>query len=163
MVFLGFGLNRDPRVVPSPFIDKPAPEFAASTLFNAERIITPEHMLGTVWALNVWASWCAACRDEHPLLNQLHQTQTVTLVGLNYKDAKQDAIKWLDHFENPYEVVVFDRSGDIGIDYGVYGVPETFVIDKRGIIRHKHIGPLTQSDIEQTLKPLIAKLKQEKS
>ena len=158
VAFLAVGLNRDPSVIPSPFVDRPAPDFNAVTLLGNQTPISNRDMLGKIWLLNVWASWCAACLDEHPLLNALHQNKIVEIVGLNYKDTDGDAIQWLERNGNPYQQIVVDRSGDIGIDYGVYGVPETFLIDQAGVVRFKHIGALTEQDIVTKLIPLVNKL-----
>jgi cytochrome c biogenesis protein CcmG/thiol:disulfide interchange protein DsbE len=115
-------------------------------------------MLGKVWLLNVWASWCVACRDEHPTLLALSKARVVPIVGLNYKDTRPEGLGWLNQFGNPYDVSAFDRDGRVGIDFGVYGVPETFVIDKRGVIRMKHIGPLTPEVIQTRIAPLVKEL-----
>jgi cytochrome c biogenesis protein CcmG/thiol:disulfide interchange protein DsbE len=157
-VFLAIGLTKDPRKVPSPFIDKPAPAFTLARLHDPEAKFSPEEMKGKVWLLNVWASWCVSCRVEHPVLNDMSRRGIVPIVGLNYKDARADATKWLGQHGNPYLLSVWDFDGKVGIDYGVYGAPETFVIDKQGIIRYKHIGPITPQDLEKTLLPLLAKL-----
>ncbi len=157
-VFLAIGLTKDPRKVPSPFIDKPAPAFSLARLHEPEAKFSPEEMKGKVWLLNVWASWCVSCRVEHPVLNDMSRRGIVPIVGLNYKDARADATKWLGQHGNPYLLSVWDFDGKVGIDYGVYGAPETFVIDKQGIIRYKHIGPITPQDLEKTLLPLLAKL-----
>jgi cytochrome c biogenesis protein CcmG/thiol:disulfide interchange protein DsbE len=158
MVFLGIGLQLKPREVPSPFIGKPAPAFSLPILDKAQSSFSPEQMKGQVWVLNVWASWCAACRDEHPLLVDFAKTQNTPLIGLDYKDKPEAAIAWLKQFGDPYRLSVSDINGQVGIDYGVYGVPETFVIDRLGIIRHKHIGPLTKEALDKTIIPLIARL-----
>jgi cytochrome c biogenesis protein CcmG/thiol:disulfide interchange protein DsbE len=115
-------------------------------------------MKGKVWLLNVWASWCAACRSEHPLFMELARTGEINLVGLNYKDKRADGMRWLQALGNPYVLSASDMSGDVGIDYGVYGVPETFVIDKQGVIRYKHVGPVSRQDWRETLAPLIKEL-----
>ena len=156
--FFAVGLTRDPREVPSPFIGKPAPAFRLEQLHEAQRVFTPEEMKGRVWLLNVWASWCVSCRVEHPLLVELAKRNVVPIVGLDYKDAREDGRQWLERFGNPYVLSAFDADGRVGIDYGVYGVPETFVIDKQGVIRHKQIGPITPESLEGTLLPLIRKL-----
>ena len=161
--FLAVGLNLNPRMVPSPFIGKPAPQFTLPELLGTNETISNHDFKDQVWLLNVWASWCAACRDEHPLLNQLSTQEVAPILGLNYKDNNTEAIAWLNQFGNPYQQVAVDQDGQIGIEYGVYGVPETFVIDKNGDIRHKHIGPLTESDIRSTLLPMIRKLQEEAS
>jgi cytochrome c biogenesis protein CcmG/thiol:disulfide interchange protein DsbE len=156
--FFAVGLTRDPRVVPSPLIDKPAPAFKLEQLHEAQAVFTPESMKGKVWMLNVWASWCVSCRVEHPLLVDMSRRKIVPIVGLNYKDSRADGIQWLAKFGNPYTLSAYDFDGRVGIDYGVYGVPETFVIDKAGVIRYKQIGPITPEALEKTLLPLIRKL-----
>jgi cytochrome c biogenesis protein CcmG/thiol:disulfide interchange protein DsbE len=156
--FFAVGLVRNPREVPSPLIDKPAPAFRLGQLQEAGRAFAPEEMKGKVWMLNVWASWCVACRVEHPLLVELSRRKLVPIVGLNYKDKREDGIQWLAKFGDPYVLSVHDFDGRVGIDYGVYGVPETFVIDKAGVIRHKQIGPVTPEALEKTILPLIRRL-----
>jgi cytochrome c biogenesis protein CcmG/thiol:disulfide interchange protein DsbE len=160
-VFLAIGLNLNPREIPSPFIDKPAPEFTAPILDLPNQKLGTRDLKGKVWLMNVWASWCVSCREEHQVLNQLAQQQVVYIVGLNYKDEFVAAKNWLDTLGNPYNVVITDKEGRVGIDYGVYGVPETFVIDKKGIIRYKHTGPVTIEDLDKTFLPLIKKLQTE--
>lgn len=156
--FLALGLKLDPREVPSPLIDKPAPAFAAPTLADPARQITREDLLGRVWMLNVWASWCAACHEEHPLLLGFADRQQLTLIGLNYKDEREAGAAWLERLGNPYADSLFDPQGRIGLDYGVYGVPETFVIDRQGIVRYKHVGPLTPQVLRREIEPLLKKL-----
>ncbi|MDR1350564.1 MAG: DsbE family thiol:disulfide interchange protein [Zoogloeaceae bacterium] len=178
VVLLAVGLTRDPREIPSPLIDKSAPEFSLPRLDN-DQPFTPQDMAGQVWLLNVWASWCVSCRDEHPLLVGLARQNLLPVVGLNYKevrgDASLDAAKftpedekreaaaranfWLNAHGNPYALSVLDLDGKVGIDYGVYGVPETYLIDKAGVIRFKHIGPITPETLNDKLLPLIARLK----
>jgi cytochrome c biogenesis protein CcmG, thiol:disulfide interchange protein DsbE len=155
-LFAGLGLN--PREVPSPLIGKPAPAFRLAQLHAPEKQFTREEMLGQVWLLNIWASWCASCRDEHPLLTDLARTKAVPIVGLNYKDKPDEAKAWLRRFGDPYLLSVADPDGRIGIEYGVYGVPETFVIDKTGAIRQKHIGPVTRDSLEKKILPLVREL-----
>jgi cytochrome c biogenesis protein CcmG, thiol:disulfide interchange protein DsbE len=157
-VFLGAGLKLKPREVPSPFIGKAAPPFALPQLADAGKQISPADMQGKVWVLNVWASWCAPCREEHPLLVAVAREPGIALVGLNYKDDPRNAQEWLLKLGDPYLATAVDRDGRVGIDYGVYGVPETFVIDKSGIVRHKHVGPLTQEVWTRDVLPLIHKL-----
>jgi cytochrome c biogenesis protein CcmG, thiol:disulfide interchange protein DsbE len=157
-IFFAIGLTRDPRTVPSPFIDKPAPAFKLEQLHQSSLAFMPEQMKGKVWMLNVWASWCVSCRVEHPLLVELARSKAVPIVGLNYKDKREDATAWLQKFGNPYELSAWDIDGRVGIDYGVYGAPETFLIDKQGVIRHKQIGPITPDALEKTIMPLIKKL-----
>jgi cytochrome c biogenesis protein CcmG, thiol:disulfide interchange protein DsbE len=154
------GLSLNPREVPSPLIGKAAPSFERPVLHAFDRSFTPAELRGQVWLLNVWASWCAPCREEHPLFNALAQKKLVPIVGLNYKDNPEAAKKWLGALGDPYLLTVIDPDGRVGVDYGVYGVPETFVIDKGGVIRHKHIGPLTQDKLERTVLPLVQKLQQ---
>ncbi len=157
-VFLAIGLTRDPREIPSPFIGKAAPDFTLTRLHQPEAKFTPAEMKGKVWLLNVWASWCVSCRVEHPVLNEMSRRGIVPIVGLNYKDARADATRWLDQHGNPYSLSVWDGDGKVGIDYGVYGAPETFVIDKQGVIRYKQIGPITPEVLEKKLLPLLAQL-----
>ncbi len=147
-----------PRTIPSPLVGKPLPAFALPTVADPKRRVGPEALRGRVYLLNVWASWCVSCREEHPLLNELARNKTVTLIGLNYKDKREDALAWLAGMGDPYELSFADTDGRLGIELGVYGVPETFVIDKEGIIRYKHIGPLTPAALEQKLLPLIKEL-----
>jgi cytochrome c biogenesis protein CcmG/thiol:disulfide interchange protein DsbE len=159
--FLAAGLRLDPKEIPSPLINKPAPVFSVPTLFDAEQSIGTEQLKGQVWLLNVWASWCVACRQEHPLLNELAGQDVLAIVGLNYKDKRNDAINWLGELGNPYTIIAHDLKGDVGIDFGVYGVPESFLIDRKGQIRYKQIGPFTKESIQQTLLPLIQTLQEE--
>lgn len=159
VIFLGVGLTLNPRQVPSPLIDKPAPAFHLPQLFDANKTLSSRENLGKVWMLNVWASWCVACRDEHPVLVELSKLGIVPIYGLNYKDQRDTAMQWLKQFGNPYETSIVDADGKVGIDYGVYGVPETYVIDKQGIIRYKHIGPVTIESLKNKILPLIKELK----
>jgi cytochrome c biogenesis protein CcmG/thiol:disulfide interchange protein DsbE len=161
VVLLGVGLTLDPREVPSPFIGKPAPAFALPQLHHPEKTLSTADFRGQVSLLNVWASWCVSCRQEHPLLLELARDGRVPIYGLNYKDERDDAKGWLERLGNPYRESAFDADGRAGIDWGVYGVPETFVVDRKGIIRFKFAGPLTREAIHGTLMPLIAELEQE--
>lgn len=156
--FLAVGLNRDPREVPSPLIGKPAPDFALATLHDPAHTIRRDDMLGKVWMLNVWASWCGACREEHPLLVHLAQRKLLPIYGLDYKDTQPEALQWLAARGDPYDASLFDADGRVGIDFGVYGVPETFIIDRQGVIRFKQIGPLTPEVVEQRIVPLVRQL-----
>ncbi len=156
-LFVGLGLN--PREVPSPFIGKPAPPFQLAQLAQPGRSFTPGQMRGEVWLLNVWASWCVACRIEHPLLVDLAKKNVVPIVGLNYKDKRDAALGWLGQFGDPYKLSIVDTDGRVGIDYGVYGVPETFVIDKQGVIRFKQIGPITEEVWRNKMLPLVQQLR----
>ncbi len=157
-VFLAAGLRLNPREVPSPLIDKPAPTFKAALLSNPEQSLTPQDLLGKVWVLNVWASWCVACRVEHPLLVEFAKRGVVPLYGLQYKDDRKAGMDWLQRLGDPYTDSLMDRDGRIGIDYGVYGVPETFVIDRQGVIRFKHIGPVTVEVLRDQIEPLVRRL-----
>jgi cytochrome c biogenesis protein CcmG/thiol:disulfide interchange protein DsbE len=158
IVFLVIGLSLKPKEIPSPLIGKMAPTFSLPVLNQENQIFTPSEMLGKVWLLNVWASWCVSCRAEHPLLNELAKMKLVPILGLNYKDQDPAALKWLTELGNPYDLSIVDAKGLVGIDYGVYGVPETFVIDQTGKVAFKHIGPITPDSMQKTLLPLIAKL-----
>ena len=162
-VFLFRGLALNPREVPSPLIGKPAPAFQLTQLLEPTKTIAQRDLLGQVWMLNVWASWCVSCREEHPVLMEFSKRSVVPIIGLNYKDVRQEGADWLTKFGNPYQVSAFDNDGRVGIDFGVYGVPETFVIDKQGVIRLKHIGPVTPDVIATKLLPMIQKLNAEKS
>jgi cytochrome c biogenesis protein CcmG/thiol:disulfide interchange protein DsbE len=175
---LAVGLTLDPRELPSPLVGKPAPAFVLPRLDAPERNFSPSEMRGKVWLLNVWATWCVACRQEHPTLVEMAGNQAVTLVGLNYKEVRGDAgfdmdkisldaekslsveraQVWLQRFGNPYVLSALDLDGRVGIDYGVYGVPETFVIDKEGVIRWKHIGPVTSEAFSGKILPLVREL-----
>jgi cytochrome c biogenesis protein CcmG, thiol:disulfide interchange protein DsbE len=157
-VFLGVGLKLNPREVPSPLINKPAPAFALTSLSDPDRIIRREELLGKVWMLNVWASWCGACRQEHPLLVEFAQRKLLPIYGLNYKDDRLSGLTWLSQGGDPYDASLFDADGRVGIDFGVYGVPETFIIDAKGIVRFKHIGPLTPDVVQQKIEPLLRQL-----
>ena len=158
VIFLARGLTLNPHEVPSPLIGKPAPEFLLPQLQDANQQFGRKDLLGKVTLLNVWASWCVACRHEHPLLVQLARSGQVEIYGLNYKDTREDALRWLNQLGNPYKLSAFDQEGRVGIDYGVYGVPETYVIDKQGIIRYKLIGPLTPENLNKDILPLVKEL-----
>jgi cytochrome c biogenesis protein CcmG/thiol:disulfide interchange protein DsbE len=156
--FLAVGLNLDPHEVPSPLINKPAPAFEVPQLGQANKTFSPASMKGQVWVLNVWASWCVACREEHPVLVEIAKSGLVPLIGLDYKDKRKDALAMLEKQGNPYLLSAFDANGRVGIDYGVYGVPETYVIDRTGVIRLKHIGPITPEILKQKIYPLVSEL-----
>ncbi|HEX6632632.1 MAG TPA: DsbE family thiol:disulfide interchange protein [Usitatibacter sp.] len=156
--FFAIGLTRDPREVPSPLIGKPAPQFKLTRLEAPERTFSPEEMRGKVWLLNVWASWCVSCRVEHPVLVDMSRRKLVPIVGLDYKDQRADGMKWLATHGDPYLLSAYDDEGKVGIDFGVYGVPETFVIDKEGVIRYKQIGPITPEALDRKIMPLVRKL-----
>lgn len=157
--FLAVGLNRDPHEVPSPLIGKQAPAFELPQLAEPQKTFSPESMKGEPWILNVWASWCVACREEHPVLVELGKLKVAPIIGLDYKDKRDDAMAMLTRQGNPYDLSAFDANGRVGIDYGVYGVPETYVIDKAGVIRFKHIGPITMDLLNKKIIPLLGELK----
>lgn len=158
VAFLWRGLSLNPREVPSPLVGKPAPQFELPKLGEPGTTIKRDDLLGKVWVLNVWASWCAPCREEHPLVIAFAKRSGVPVYGLNYKDQTAAATTWLAQLGNPYAATLVDAQGKAGIDWGVYGVPETFVIDKAGVIRLKHIGPLTETAVRTKLEPLVKEL-----
>ncbi len=156
-VFLYIGLYLNPREVPSPFIGKPAPPFTLPVIGQPGVTFSPEEAKGKVWLLNVWAPWCVSCRQEHPFLMQL-AARGVPIYGLNWKDKDREAEALLARQGSPYVLSVDDLDGRVGIDYGVTGTPETFVIDKAGIIRMKHVGPITPEVWEKKFVPLLKEL-----
>jgi cytochrome c biogenesis protein CcmG/thiol:disulfide interchange protein DsbE len=159
--FLAVGLNRDPREVPSPLVGKPAPAFEVPQLADPAKTFSPKDMLGKVWLLNVWASWCPSCRDEHALIvHAVRNGGFPPVVGLNWKDQRPDALRWLGQLGDPYQVVAYDPDNHVGIDYGVYGAPETYLIDKAGVIRYKHIGAITPEVMDAKLLKKIKELEQ---
>ncbi|MEJ2174462.1 MAG: DsbE family thiol:disulfide interchange protein [bacterium] len=157
--FLAVGLRLNPREVPSPLIGKAAPPFTLPVLHTPAKMVSNTDLKGQVWMLNVWASWCVSCRDEHPVLVELARQKVIPIVGLNYKDKSDDAKAWLKQFGDPYLMSLVDAKGQIGIDYGVYGVPETYVIDRDGVIRYKKIGPVTPDTVREKILPLVKQLK----
>ncbi|MBK8337875.1 MAG: DsbE family thiol:disulfide interchange protein [Sterolibacteriaceae bacterium] len=156
--FLAVGLNLNPRELPSPLIDKPAPAFKVPQLHALDKTIARDDLKGKVWLLNVWASWCVSCRQEHPVLVELAKSNAVPIYGLNYKDQREAGLAWLNQHGNPYVISAFDQDGRVGIDFGVYGVPETFLIDKNGIIRYKHTGPVTPDAVQNLILPKVKEL-----
>lgn len=158
LVFLGLGLFLNPSLVPSPLVGKAAPQFALPQLHDSRVTVSNADMDGKVWLLNVWASWCVSCRYEHPLLVDLARQDIVPIYGLNYKDRREDAISWLRSFGDPYVQSLHDFDGRVGMDYGVYGVPETYVIDAEGVIRYKQIGPITAEVLQGKILPLVREL-----
>ena len=158
VVLLWVGLSLDPKKVPSPLIDKPAPDFILPQLHNPEQTFSPQDNLGKVWVLNVWASWCVSCRAEHEVITRLASMGLVDVIGLDHKDEPTDARRWLQQFGNPYTLSVIDLDGRAGIDWGVYGVPETFIIGKDGLIKYKHIGPVTFESLQNEIVPTIKSL-----
>lgn len=156
---LALGLKRpDPQAIPSPLVGKPVPAFSLTQLDDPQKLVTPSQFKGQVWVLNVWASWCTSCRKEHPVLLDFAQKNTVPLIGFNYQDQRDAGNQWLTQHGNPYKLTAFDADGRVGMDLGVIGVPETFVIDKKGQIRFKHAGPVTPDVLNKTLLPLIKEL-----
>ena len=151
------GLGIDPNVLPSALIDEPAPQFDLPPLPGHEQGFSSADLKGHVSLVNTFASWCLPCRAEHPVLNALSATKRVPIYGIDYKDKEDAAVAWIAALGNPYTKIGAD-DGRVGIDWGVYGVPETFVVDRQGRIRYKHVGPLTQTDLERTILPLVAKL-----
>ena len=162
VALLAIGLRLDPRYIPSPLIDKPLPHFELPDLASPEMLVTAADVTGKPRLFNVWASWCVACRVEHPLLIDLAKSGKASIVGLNYKDTRDDAVAWLARFGDPYERNVFDHVGRLGLDLGVYGVPETFVIDTQGVIRYKHVGPITADALQSVIMPMLERLASEK-
>lgn len=160
VALLAWGLTQDPEKVPSPLIGEPVPKFSLARVADADAQVAPDDLEGQVYLLNVWASWCRACRQEHPILMRLAENGDVPIVGLDYKDERADARHWLDQRGDPYTVSAFDPEGRVAIDLGVYGVPETFVVDADGIIRHKHVGAITPADLREDILPLIRKLRE---
>jgi len=178
VILLAVGLKLNPRDVPSPLVGKPAPAFNLNVLATPEKMLGPQDMQGKVWLLNVWSSWCVSCRQEHPVLVEFSKKANVPLIGLNYKEVRGDgdfdmskmpaneekklafqrANQWLAQHGNPYTLTVMDLDGRVGIDYGVYGVPETYIIDKAGTIRMKHTGPISPEDLSKKIMPLLAEL-----
>lgn len=168
VLLLWKGLSLNPRVIPSPLVGKPAPAFQLPQLYKQNEMVSPSDLKGKVWILNVWASWCVSCRAEHEVVTDFVDKEGIDVLGLNYKDYGTqeygDAAKrWLKQFGNPYSKIAVDTRGKAGIDWGVYGVPESFVVDKQGIIRHKFTGPLKQQDVDDTLAPLVKKLRAEQA
>jgi cytochrome c biogenesis protein CcmG/thiol:disulfide interchange protein DsbE len=156
--FLAVGLTLNPRELPSPLVGKPAPDFLLPQLYDQDKTFSPNEMKGKVWLLNFWASWCGGCKEEHPVLIHLAQSGAVPIYGMDYKDRREEALAWLKELGNPYSVIAVDESGRVGIDFGVYGVPETYVIDKAGVIRYKQIGPLREDILEAKILPLVREL-----
>ncbi|MDO8466082.1 MAG: DsbE family thiol:disulfide interchange protein [Gallionella sp.] len=155
-MYVGLGLN--PREVPSPLVGKAAPAFTLPQLQEPSQQFSPQDMKGKVWLLNVWASWCTACEGEHPVFMQLSRQNVVPIYGMDYKDKREDGEAWLRKHGNPYALVVSDMEGRVGIDYGVYGVPETYLIDKQGVIRYKQIGAVTPEILDEKILPLVKEL-----
>ena len=162
-IFLFAGLGKDPRVLPSPLIDKPAPEFDLPDLHDPAARVSSKALRGQIYLLNVWGSWCVSCRIEHPVLEAFAREKLVPVIGLDWKDPREDALRWLAQFGDPYDQIAVDADGRTAIDFGIYGAPESFLVDAAGVIRFKHVGPLTPDVVEGKLKPMIAKLQGGKS
>lgn len=160
VAFLLVGLQRDPHEVPSPLINKPAPDFKLSQLREPNKTFSPQEMRGKVWVLNFWGTWCVACREEHPLLLEYSKTGAVPIYGVDYKDDRAAAMQMLDEEGNPYALTVSDPDGRVSIDYGVYGAPESYLIDRNGVIRFKQIGPITQDVWQKEILPRAKQLNQ---
>jgi cytochrome c biogenesis protein CcmG/thiol:disulfide interchange protein DsbE len=161
ILLLWRGLALNPAQVPSPFINQPTPAFELPILLNNKQKTSKTHFLGHVTLLNVWATWCYACAEEHEMLMKISKDKNLNIIGLDYKDDTQTAKIWLKEHGNPYALIATDQSGQAAIDWGVYGTPETFIIDKKGIIRYKQIGTITEENWQQLLEPLIEKLQNE--
>jgi cytochrome c biogenesis protein CcmG, thiol:disulfide interchange protein DsbE len=158
VAILGYGLTRDPSLVSSPLIGKPVPDFSLPLLSKPDNMIGNNDLRGSVYLLNVWASWCAACRMEHPFFMELAGQQLIPIYGLNYRDTREDAQAWLERYGDPYEAVAFDGQGTVGLDLGVYGAPETYLVDRNSVIAYKHVGPITHEVWENELHPKILEL-----
>ncbi len=158
VIFLAIGLTRDPTKLPSALIDKPAPAFRLPQLNDPAKTFSSEDMRGKVWMMNVWASWCMACREEHPHLARYSKESGVPIYGLNYRDKTEDALAWIGELGDPYVLSAVDLDGRVGIDFGVYGAPETYLIDKSGKIRHRHVGPVMPEVWNKELLPLVQEL-----
>lgn len=155
---LGVGLTLDADEVPSPLIGKPVPAFELPGVRDPQARVSPADYEGRVWLLNVWGTWCAGCREEHDVLLEAAREHDLAIVGLNYKDERGAAIDWLERLGDPYVASAYDPAGDVGLDLGVYGAPETYIVDAEGIIRHKHIGPLSPTELRETIVPLVREL-----
>jgi cytochrome c biogenesis protein CcmG, thiol:disulfide interchange protein DsbE len=160
VAFLLVGLRRDPHEIPSPFINRPAPDFQLNQLQDPTKTFSAREMRGKVWLLNFWGTWCVACREEHPLLIQYAKTAAVPIYGVDYKDEPAKALQMLEDEGNPYTVTASDPDGRLSIDYGVYGAPETFLIDRNGVIRYKQIGPITEEAWQKEILPQVKQLNQ---
>ena len=154
----GVWMSRDPdrNALPSPLIDKPAPAFSLPSLHEPERVVSLESLKGQPFLMNVWGSWCPECRNEHPVLTRFAETRRVRVIGYNWKDEHADALRWLAQYGNPYWLVLHDPEGRTAIDWGIYGAPETFLVDAHGTIRWKHVGALTDEVIANQLEPALA-------
>ncbi|MDQ3287041.1 MAG: DsbE family thiol:disulfide interchange protein [Pseudomonadota bacterium] len=161
LLLAGVMLSRNPdrEALPSPLIDKPAPSFSLPVLHEPGRTLSSQDLRGEAYLLNVWGSWCPACRDEHPVLTRFAETKQLRVIGFNWKDEPADALRWLEQFGNPYWVVLADYEGKVAIDWGIYGAPETFLVDAGGIVRWKHVGPITDEVLREQLLPELAEIR----
>ncbi len=161
-LLLGVGVmmnsGKDTSAIPSPLIGKMAPDFALPVLDEPGRIITRDDLLGEPYLLNVWGSWCPACRDEHPVITDLAESGRIRVIGYDYKDEADDARRWLQQFGNPYALVITDIEGRAALDWGIYGAPESFLVDAQGFIRWKFVGPLTPEVVQTQLLPVLESL-----
>ena len=160
LLFAGVMLSRNPNreALPSPLIGKPAPAFRLPVLHEPGRLVTSQELLGAPYLLNVWGSWCPACRDEHPVLTRFAESKRLRVIGFNWKDEHADALRWLEQFGNPYFMVLSDYDGKVAINWGIYGAPETFLVDGKGVIRWKYVGPMTDAVIQNELLPKLAEV-----
>ncbi len=157
-IVLWQGLSNDSRLLPAAMLNQPFPEFALPSLASSSQIITTKDLPKQIILVNVWATWCSSCLQEHPFLVELAK-QGVVIIGLNYKDKRADALAWLKQLGNPYQLEIFDAKGSLGLDLGVYGAPETYLLDQHGVIQYRHVGVLTPDVWRQRLIPIIEVLK----
>lgn len=160
IILFAVGLKHDPSRIPSPLVGKPVPEFSLPRLHHPKSLFDDDRLRGEVSLVNVWASWCAACRQEAEVLNRLARRDILPIYGLDYKDERDAAREWLRRFGDPFEAIAYDARGTVGLDWGVYGVPETFLIDAKGRVRWKHIGPLTPVVVEEELLSRVRSLRE---
>lgn len=163
VALLGYGLTRNPSEIPSALIGRDAPAFEVPRLQQPTQLFTQKMFQGQVSVVNVWASWCVSCRAEHPLMEELAGRTQAKVYGLNYKDERSDALHWLKRYGNPFAAIAYDHKGEVGFNWGVAAVPETFVLDRRGVIRYKQVGPVDQKTLDDTLLPLLKRLEREPS
>ena len=158
--FLYVGLDLDPKKLPSPLIGKKFPEMVINDFATGQEFKSTEYLKGKVSMVNVWASWCITCRAEQAMINKISQENNINMVGINYKDEKKDALQYLDILGNAYDSIIYDRDGKLGLELGVYATPETFIVDKNGIIQYKHIGEITFQNWEKVILPKVQELNQ---